>query len=263
MQRRRGRRLVRLLEPLRPRLELRLRGTVGAQRGVDLEHRLGRHARELGGALEAGRERLAPRRARHLGLAAQRLRRGAHVGGVEVAGAQRVERDVRERDAARRGEQVGPPRAERMVGAWIEVHPDTLRLLGLRADPRERRAGSAPRGRRAREQRRGGRARALEGAGNSSVRSTSRRGPRRPGPARRSRGWRGRCRRPGPGSARSWCMRIVPYMPLSTTRTTIGSSCCTAVASSEAVIRKQPSPATRRRCGRGARPWRRRAAGRP
>ena len=46
-----------------------------------------------------------------------------------------------------------------------------------------------------------------------------------------------------PGYSRSWCMRIVPYMPLSTTSTTTGSWCCTAVASSFADIRKSPSPA--------------------
>ena len=37
-------------------------------------------------------------------------------------------------------------------------------------------------------------------------------------------------------------MRIVPYIPLSTIRITIGSSYCTAVASSWPAIRKSPSP---------------------
>ena len=38
-------------------------------------------------------------------------------------------------------------------------------------------------------------------------------------------------------------MRMVPYMPLSTTTTMTGSSYCTAVANSCPVIRKSPSPA--------------------
>src|SRR5207248_2295855 len=46
-----------------------------------------------------------------------------------------------------------------------------------------------------------------------------------------------------PGNCRSWCMRIVPYIPLFTTMITTGSSYCTAVASSCPVIRKSPSPA--------------------
>src|SRR5258707_1309601 len=37
-------------------------------------------------------------------------------------------------------------------------------------------------------------------------------------------------------------MRMVPYMQLSTTITTIGRPCCTAVANSCPVIRKSPSP---------------------
>ena len=39
-------------------------------------------------------------------------------------------------------------------------------------------------------------------------------------------------------------MRIVPYMPLLTTSTTIGELSCTAAASSCPLIRKSPSPAT-------------------
>ena len=46
-----------------------------------------------------------------------------------------------------------------------------------------------------------------------------------------------------PGNSRSWCMRIVPYMPLSSTITMTGQSYCTAVASSWPFIMKSPSPA--------------------
>jgi len=46
-------------------------------------------------------------------------------------------------------------------------------------------------------------------------------------------------------------MRMVPYMPLSTTTITTLAPCCTAVANSWPFIRKQPSPAndTTRRLG--------------
>ena len=45
------------------------------------------------------------------------------------------------------------------------------------------------------------------------------------------------------GKSRSWCMRIVPYMPLSNTTTMNPAPYCTAVASSWPVIRNSPSPA--------------------
>src|SRR5207249_4060640 len=47
-----------------------------------------------------------------------------------------------------------------------------------------------------------------------------------------------------PGKRRSWCIRIVPYIPLLTTSTTIDSSSWTAPASSCPLMRKSPSPET-------------------
>src|SRR5665811_1985267 len=44
------------------------------------------------------------------------------------------------------------------------------------------------------------------------------------------------------GYSRSWCMRMVPYMPLLTTMKITLAPYCTAVASSCPHIRKQPSP---------------------
>src|SRR5439155_23996094 len=45
-----------------------------------------------------------------------------------------------------------------------------------------------------------------------------------------------------PGCSRSWCMRIVPYIPLSMTMKMTFARYCTAVASSCPFIWKQPSP---------------------
>ena len=45
-----------------------------------------------------------------------------------------------------------------------------------------------------------------------------------------------------PGYSRSWCMRIVPYIELFTTRMTGSIPWCTAVAISCPVISAPPSP---------------------
>src|SRR5690349_820010 len=66
-----------------------------------------------------------------------------------------------------------------------------------------------------------------------------------------------------PGKCRSWCIRIVPYIPLSTTRMTIGNSYCTAVASSCPDMRKSPSPETHTTVRSGATAFAATAAGTP
>ena len=66
-----------------------------------------------------------------------------------------------------------------------------------------------------------------------------------------------------PGKARSWCIRIVPSMPLLTTITMTLSPNWTAVASSFPLIRKQPSPATVTTVRSGCRAAAARPAGTP
>ena len=120
---------------------------------------------------------------------------------------------VRERLLADRGER-GAGRDR--LGIDLEV--DDRGLAGCAARPRTR-----PRNRR---------------SSPRSRRSRRRRAHRRRNPDSSARSPTMR-----PGYSRSWCMRMVPYMPLSTITMMIGRSYCTAVANSCPFIRKSPSPA--------------------
>ena len=92
------------------RSEVVLGRAVRPQRGVDLEDLVVGHAGELGRALEVLGQRRPAGCVGHRGLAQQRLRRRAQVGGVDAPVAQRLERDL--------GERV-PPGVATRSGRWV------------------------------------------------------------------------------------------------------------------------------------------------
>ena len=93
----------------------------GRRRGVDGEHLVVGQRGELGGSLEVLGQLLPAGRACHGRLAQQRLRRRAQLVGRDAAGAQAVQRDLRERRAAGCRDELGPPLPERVVDERIHA----------------------------------------------------------------------------------------------------------------------------------------------
>jgi len=96
------------------------------KRRIDLEQELIGDGSELGGPLEAVGELRAPRREGDFALQAQRLGGRANLVASERAGANRVERHVGERHAARGRHEVRTPRSERVVANGVEGHSARL-----------------------------------------------------------------------------------------------------------------------------------------
>ena len=115
-----GRR-VQLSSSRRPRFELRRRRAPRTKRRVDREDRLVGERRQLGRAEQVVGELRAARVARDLRLQAQRLRRRAELGGGHPLA---VQLELVERDPARRADEIGPARSERIVAARIEGSRD-------------------------------------------------------------------------------------------------------------------------------------------
>src|SRR6266545_5940698 len=123
-----ARRRGQLLEPERPRQQLLGGRAVRAKRGVDAQHRFLRERCQLGRAAQVLRELGPPCGSRHLRLEPERLRRRPQILPGEPPIAQCIERDLVEREARRRRDELGPPLAQRIVGTRVEGHARSLAL---------------------------------------------------------------------------------------------------------------------------------------
>jgi hypothetical protein len=114
------------------RVELGGRRAPRPQGRVDGQHLVVRQGCQLGGALEVLGQLLAARSPGDGCLPQQRLRRRAQVVGRDATGAQRCERDLRERRARVRRDELGPPFAERVVVQRIRVAHRAVSAAGIR-----------------------------------------------------------------------------------------------------------------------------------
>ena len=114
------------LESHRPGLELGRGRPPGPERGVDREQLVVGNGGQLGGALEAVGELGAARRPGDRRLQPERGRGGARVVCRQPPLTRRGERDVVEREPRVRLDEIGPARAERVVGDGVESHAERL-----------------------------------------------------------------------------------------------------------------------------------------